>query len=305
MSLRRLDDIEALILAVERGSLTAAATALGSTPSAVSRAISRLEQRLGVQLLRRSTRSLGLTEAGQRYLEQSRHAFALLDEAERALQGQREHLAGRVRISAPTTYGHHRLPQRLREFAARHPQVEIEVAIGNRNVDLVAEGFDMAIRAGELPDSGLIARPLEDAACRLVAAPAYLQAHGTPADIGALAGRPCLAFVMPSTGRVMPWLLREGERNVDWTPSAALKVADDPLGLVALARAGAGICQTYEFIVADDLKRGDLVEVLPQTRGRTRRFSLLYAPHRQLSAASRALIETLTMDARTMAVGTT
>ena len=183
MSLRRLDDIEALILAVERGSLTAAATALGSTPSAVSRAISRLEQRLGVQLLRRSTRSLSLTEAGQRYLEQSRHAFALLDDAERTLQGQRERLAGRVRISAPTTYGHHRLPLRLRDFAARHPQVEIELSIGNRNVDLVAEGFDIAIRAGELPDSGLVARPLEDATFRLVAAPAYLQAHGVPADL--------------------------------------------------------------------------------------------------------------------------
>lgn len=293
MSSRRLDDIEALILAVERGSLTAAAMALGSTPSAVSRAISRLEQRLGVQLLRRSTRSLGLTEAGQRYLEQSRHAFALLDEAERALQGLREHLVGRVRISAPTTYGHHRLPRRLHAFAARHPQVEIELAIGNRNVDLVAEGFDMAIRAGELPDSGLVARPLEDAAFRLVAAPAYLQAHGIPADIGALADHRCLAFVMPSTGRVMPWQLREGERDVDWTPPATLQVADDPLGLVALARSGAGICQTYGFIVDDDLQRGDLVEVLPQTRGRTRTFSLLYAPHRQLSPAARALIETL------------
>lgn len=297
MSLRRLDDIEALILAVERGSLTAAATALGSTPSAVSRAISRLEQRLGVQLLRRSTRSLGLTEAGQRYLEQSRHAFALLDDAERTLQGQRERLAGRVRISAPTTYGHHRLPLRLRDFAARHPQVEIELSIGNRNVDLVAEGFDIAIRAGELPDSGLVARPLEDATFRLVAAPAYLQAHGVPADLRALAAHRCLAFVMPSTGRVMPWLLREDDRDVDWTPSATLKVADDPLGLVALARAGAGICQTYEFIVADDLRRGDLVEVLPQTRGRTRHFSLLYAPHRQLSGAARALIEALTSTA--------
>ena len=293
MSLRRLDDIEALILAVERGSLTAAATALGSTPSAVSRAISRLEQRLGVQLLRRSTRSLGLTEAGQRYLEQSRHAFALLDEAERALQGRRGHLAGRVRISAPTTYGQYRLPPRLRDFAARHPQVEIELAIGNRNVDLVAEGFDMAIRAGELPDSGLVARPLDDAAICLVAAPAYLQAHGIPADTGALATQRCLAFVLPSTGRVLPWRLREDGRDVDWLPSASLRVADDPLGVVALARAGAGICQTYEFIVADELQRGDLIEVLPQTRGRTRAFSLLYAPHRQLPAASRALIETL------------
>ncbi|HEY5972729.1 MAG TPA: LysR substrate-binding domain-containing protein [Pseudoxanthomonas sp.] len=294
---RRLDDIEALILTVERGSLTAAAATLGSTPSAVSRAISRLEQRLGMQLLRRSTRRLGLTEAGQQYLEQSRHAFALLDAAERALQGQRERLAGRVRISAPTTYGHHRLPQRLRDFAERHPQVEIELAISNRNVALVAEGFDLAIRAGELPDSGLVARKLEDAAFCLVAAPAYLQRRGAPTGIDELANHDCLAFVMPSTGRVMPWMLRDGKRDVDWTPDAALKVADDPLGVVSLARAGAGICQTYEFIVAADLQRGDLVEVLPQTRGRTRAFSLLYAPHRQLPAVARAVIDALAANA--------
>ncbi|MFT3763881.1 MAG: LysR substrate-binding domain-containing protein [Pseudoxanthomonas sp.] len=294
MGLRRLDDIEALILAVERGSLTAAATTLGSTPSAVSRAISRLEQRLGTQLLRRSTRRLGLTEAGQQYLEQSRHAFALLDEAERALQGQRERLAGRVRISAPTTYGHYRLPQRLREFAQNHPQVEIELEIGNRNVDLVAEGYDLAIRGGELPDSGLVARKLEEASFCLVAAPAYLQRRGVPRRIADLAAHDCIAFIMPSTGRAMPWRLRDGDAESEWTCSPALKVAGDPLGAVSLARAGAGICQSYEFIVADDLRRGDLVEVLPQTRGRTRAFSLLYAPHRQLSAASRALIEALT-----------
>src|SRR5580765_1182617 len=209
MSLRRLDDIEALILAVERGSLTAAAAMLGSTPSAVSRAISRLEQRLGVQLLRRSTRHIGLTEAGEQYLEQSRHAFSLLDAAERALQGQRQRVAGRVRISAPTTYAHHRLPSRLRDFAESHPQVDIELAISNRNVDLVAEGFDLAIRAGELPDSGLVARKLEDAAFYLVAAPAYLQRRGMPASVADLAAHDGLAFVMPSSGRVMPWMRSE------------------------------------------------------------------------------------------------
>lgn len=296
--MRRFDhlaDAEAFVATVEHGALSRAATALGTSPSVVSRAIARLEQRLGTQLLRRTTRSLGLTEAGQAYLEQAQAAFALFADAEAAIQGRAEGpLTGTVRLSAPTSYGHHRLPALLQAFRQRHPQVTLEVAIGNRNVDLVAEGFDLAIRGGELPDSGLVAHRLEDAAFCLVAAPGYLRRAGAPADVEALAGHDCLAFVLPSTGRVMPWRLRgrHGE-DLDWMPPSRLRVGDDVLGLVSLARAGAGLCQTYRFIVADDVARGTLVEVLAQAAGRTRPFSLLYAPHRRMPAAVRALIDAL------------
>lgn len=289
-----LTDVEAFIAAVDRGSLTAAAAALGTTPSVISRAIARLEQRLGAQLLRRTTRSLGLTDAGRLYLEQSRAAFALIDDAERAIAGQSGELAGSVRLSVPTTYGHYRLPAKLQAFVRRYPQVQVELSIANRNVDLVAEGFDLAIRAGALPDSGLVARKLEDAALCLVAAPSYLREAGTPQTLQELASHRCLPFVMPSTGRVIPWVFRDNGRDLDWTPPATLRVADDVLGVVSLAEQGVGLCQTYDFIAADRLRRGTLLEVLPQLRGRTRPFSLLYAPHRKLSAASRALIETLT-----------
>lgn len=289
-----LTDVEAFIAAVDRGSLTAAAAVLGTTPSVISRAIARLEQRLGAQLLRRTTRSLGLTDAGRLYLEQSRAAFALIDDAERAIAGQGGELAGSVRLSVPTTYGHYRLPAKLQAFVRRYPQVQVELSIANRNVDLVAEGFDLAIRGGALPDSGLVARKLEDAAVCVVAAPDYLLQAGTPQTLPDLAQHRCLPFVMPSTGRVIPWVFRENGRDLDWTPPATLRVADDVLGVVSLAEQGVGLCQTYDFIAADRLRRGTLVEVLPQLRGRTRPFSLLYAPHRTLSAASRALIETLT-----------
>lgn len=294
--MRRFDhlaDVEAFAATAEHGSLTRAAAALGTTPSMISRALSRLEQRLGVQLLRRTTRRMSLTDAGQRYLEQSQAAFSLIADAERAIQGQDGPLTGTVRLSAPTSYGHYRLPALLQAFRARHPQVLVELAIGNRNVDLVAEGYDIAIRGGEPPDGGLVAHRLEDAAFCLVAAPAYLRRHGAPGDAAALSGHDCLAFVMPSTGRVMPWLLRENERDLDWTPTTTLRVADDVLGVVSLARAGAGICQTYRFIVEDALRQGSLVEVLPQLLGRSRPFSLLYAPHRRLPAAARALIAAL------------
>lgn len=286
-----LGDVEAFIAVIEHGSLTAGAVALSTTPSVISRAIARLEARLGTQLLRRTTRRIGLTDAGRVYLEQTRAAFSLIDDAERAIQGQEGELSGRVRLSVPTTYGHYRLPPLLQRFAAQYPRVQVELNITNRNVDLVAEGFDMAIRLGTLPDSGLVARKLEDAALCLVASSQYLQRAGTPRDLGELAAHVCVPFVMPSTGRIAPWVFRIDGEDVDWPPPARLEVSDDVLGVVSLAEHGVGICQSYDFIVRDRVERGQLVEVLPQLRGRSRPFSLIYSPHRRLSAAARALID--------------
>lgn len=288
-----LADVEALVAVVDHGSLTAAAVALSTTPSVISRAIARLESRLGSQLLRRTTRRIGLTEAGRAYVEQARAAFHLIDDAERAVQGEAGVLTGQVRISVPTTYGHYRLPGLLRGFVQQHPQVRLEVNIANRNVDLVAEGFDLAIRLGPLPDSGLVARKLEDAALCVVASPEYLQRHGTPSSLDALARHVCLPFVMPSSGRLAPWLFRNGTDDVEWLPESRITVSDDVLGVVSLAQRGAGICQTYDFVVEEPLRAGRLVEVLPALRGRSRMFSMIYAPHRRLSAAARALIDAL------------
>ena len=288
-----LGDVEAFIAVVEHGSLTAGAVALSTTPSVISRAIARLEARLGSQLLRRTTRRIGLTEAGRLYLEQSRAAFSLIDDAERAIQGQDGELSGRVRLSVPTTYGHYRLPPQLCRFAAQYPRVQVEVNITNRNVDLIAEGFDLAVRLGALPDSGLVARKLEDATLCLVASPAYLARAGTPTRLDDLHAHACVPFVMPSTGRVAPWMFRVEGEDLDWTPPTRLEVSDDVLGVVSLAEHGVGLCQSYDFIVRDRIERGRLVEVLPALRGRSRPFSLIYAPHRRLSAASRALIEVL------------
>jgi DNA-binding transcriptional LysR family regulator len=175
----------------------------------------------------------------------------------------------------------------------QHPQVRLEVNIANRNVDLVAEGFDLAIRLGPLPDSGLVARKLEDAALCVVASPEYLQRHGTPSSLDALARHVCLPFVMPSSGRLAPWLFRNGTDDVEWLPESRITVSDDVLGVVSLAQRGAGICQTYDFVVEEPLRAGRLVEVLPALRGRSRMFSMIYAPHRRLSAAARALIDAL------------
>ena len=289
-----LGDVEVFITVVEHGSFTAAAVVLSTTPSVLSRAVSRLEARLGRQLLQRTTRRVGLTEAGRVYLEQARSAFALLDDAEREGRGQEGDLTGRVRMSVPTTYGHYRLPPLLARFAQHYPRVQVELNITNRNVDLIAEGFDLAIRLGQLPASGLVARKLEDAALLLVASPDYLHRMGSPQTLEELHRHTCLPFIMPRTGRIAPWVFRDEERDIDWLPGSAIEISEDVLGVVSLAEQGMGICQSYEFIVRDRIQRGQLVEVLPHLRGRSRPFSVLFAPHRRQSAATRAMIDLLT-----------
>lgn len=292
-----LGDVEVFITVVEHGSFTAAAVELSTTPSVLSRAVSRLEARLGRQLLQRTTRRVGLTEAGRIYLEQARSAFSLLDDAERDGRGQGGDLTGRVKISVPTTYGHYRLPPLLARFSQQHPRVQVELNITNRNVDLIAEGFDLAIRLGQMPDSGLVARKLEEAALLLVASPAYLHRMGVPQTLDELQQHSCLPFIMPRTGRIAPWVFRDDGRDVDWLPHSTFEISDDVLGVVSLAEQGMGICQSYEFIVRDRIERGQLVEVLPHLHGRSRPFSVIFAPHRRQSAATRAMISLLTADA--------
>ncbi|CAB3763948.1 hypothetical protein LMG29660_04878 [Burkholderia puraquae] len=157
----------------------------------------------------------------------------------------------------------------------------------------MAEGFDLAIRLGELPDSGLIARKLEDAALCLVASPGYVAAAGMPENVADLEQHLCLPFMLPSSGRIAPWVFRDGGQDIDWLPPSNVAVSDDVLGVVSMAQNGAGICQTYDFVVQEQVRAGHLVEVLPHLRGRTRPFSVIYAPHRRQSAASRALIDML------------
>jgi DNA-binding transcriptional LysR family regulator len=289
-----LDDLEAFLAVAEHESFTAGAVMLSTTASVLSRAVTRLENRLGTQLLRRTTRRVGLTPAGRQYLDQARAAFTLLGEAEREIQGQAGALTGRIRMSVPTTYGHYRVPGLLARFAQQYPQVRIELNITNRSVDLIAEGFDLAIRLGDLPDSGLVARKLTDEALCLVASPAYLRRAGTPRTLEDLGGHACLPFILPRTGRIAPWVFRDGGRDVEWPAPATIEVSDDVLGVVSLALAGIGIGQSYDFIVREHLAAGNLVELLPDLRGRTRPFSVVYAPHRRQSGAIRAMIDILT-----------
>ncbi|KJH62388.1 LysR family transcriptional regulator [Acinetobacter calcoaceticus] len=291
-----LADVEVFLIVAEKLSISATAIHLSTTPSVISRTITRLEKKLGIQFFRRTTRHLRLTEAGQLYYEKMQHAFQLIDHAERVVQGEQLQISGKIKLSVPTTYGHYRLPPLLEKFLLQYPDIQIEISISNRNVDLIAEGFDLAIRQGHLPNSSLVARPLELAPLQLVASPNYLKRVGIPQSLEELNHHQCIAFELPSSGKITPWFFKDVDQEIQWTPTNRILVKEDILGVVSLAESGLGICQSYSFIVNEKIRQGKLLPLLEAYAGHTRPFSLLYAQHKHMSSATRALINFLCSD---------
>ena len=275
------------------GSFTAAAVQAGLTQPAVSRAIARLEVRLGVRLFVRSTRQIRLTDAGAQYYRQCSEVLRLLDAAERDLAGAQHTPSGHVRLSAPTPLGQLWLLPLLPAFRARYPDITLEVQLSNHNVDLIADNFDLAIRGRTPPDSRLVARPLRQAELVVCAAPAYLQARGVPAHPDALAGHDCIQFRLPSSGQPVPWRFRLQGVEISRQTGGGLTISDDLQGCVTLARHGGGLLQTYRFMVADALARGELQEVLSDYGGCSRPFSLLYPASQALPPRVRVLVDYL------------
>src|SRR5476651_14487 len=233
-----LGSIELFCFAAELGNFTAAANAAGVTPAAVSRSISRLEERLGVRLFVRTTRQIRLTDSGRVYFDQCRQALGQLVDAEREITGGQTTPSGMLRISMPTPYAHYRVLPLLAEFRERYPDVQVEIHLSNRNIDFADEGYDLAIRGRAPADSNLIARKLEDAELVLVASPAYLKRHGKPRKLEDLHQHECIQFELPSTGKRIPWQFMQDGAAIDMPTSGGLCCSEDVLGIVTLARAG-------------------------------------------------------------------
>nr|WP_222611202.1 MULTISPECIES: LysR family transcriptional regulator [Undibacterium] len=291
----QLGSIELFCKAAEQQSFTLAASALGLTPAAVSRSVARLEARLQVKLFARTTRQIRLTEEGKAYYEQCTQALQQIREAELSLAGKQREPSGSLRISAPTTYAHYRLLPLMPRFFERYPKIKIELNISNRNVDFVEEGYDVAIRLGYLDDarlaSGLVARKLEDVVRGTYASPSYLKRFGMPRTPEDLHQHRCLQFLLPSTGRPFPWYFEVNGETQEFAFAPSISVTDDVLGGMTLAKNGGGICQSFHYIVADDIAQGRLVEVLKEYNGQTRPYSLVYLPNRLMSATVRAFVD--------------
>ncbi|WP_312739832.1 LysR family transcriptional regulator [Cedecea neteri] len=289
----QIGTLELFCQAAEQLSFSAAANFMGITPAAVSRSIARLEERLGVRLFVRTTRQIRLTESGERYFRQCQQALQQLREAEREVTGAQIEPAGVLRISLPTPYAHHRVLPLLPEFRQLYPRVSVQVHISNRNIDFADESYDIAIRGRSPQDSSLIARKLEDAELITVASPAYLARTGIPQTLGDLDHHECIQFELPSTGRKVPWTFSVDGKYTDIFTRGGFTCAEDVLGIVTLARSGAGLIQTYRFILEQDVADGTLVEVLPEYGGTSRPFILLYPHARHLSLRVRSLVDFL------------
>ncbi|WP_321781904.1 LysR family transcriptional regulator [Burkholderia pyrrocinia] len=257
---RQADERATLLALWEHGSFAAAGRALQRHPTVLSKRLSALEHRLGIRLIERTTRQLRFTAEGERLVTRLRHAVGLIAEAEQdAAQGAAQ-IRGRLRISLPAAMGRIWLSSIVSEFAMAYPGVVLEAEYSERFVDIVAEGFDAAIRIGELPDSRLIARKLCDHRRILCAAPAYLERHGAPTEPADLARHNCLGFTGLHT--YPEWkLTRDGEQHA--VKVGCGMISNDNEALLSAARLGLGILAGGDWLMTKDIDAGNLTRVLP------------------------------------------
>jgi DNA-binding transcriptional LysR family regulator len=276
---------------VEQGSFARAAERLGLSTSAVSRSVSDLEAHLGARLLNRTTRRLSLTESGQAFLERTVQLLADLEEAESAVTASALMPRGTLRMTGPITFGERYIAPAVAEFAARHPEVRFDVELSDRMVDLVDEGFDLAIRIGTPGSLALIARPVSQSQLVCCASPAYLAKHGTPRTPEELAKHRCLSYAYLAARDTWHFSGPDGrERTVK---IAGPVVANNGRFLAEIAAVGAGIALEPDFIVGDDIARGRLVPILRDFKPRSSPIYAVYPSRRHLSAKVRVFVDFL------------
>lgn len=287
-----LPDLEAwatFAAVVEHRSFTAAAQALGLSKSTVSKAVARLEARLGQSLFHRTSRRLALTEAGRPLAERAARILAEAYAAEEAARDAGSALAGRIRLSAPLGFGVANVAPLVATFLAAHPGIEIDLHLSDARIDIVADGFDLALRIADLADSSLRARRLCGIQTHLVAAPAYLAAAGEPSHPAELAHHALLTY----TNAPGPWRFRgSGGEEVSVRPAGPLAVNSGEAMLPALV-AGLGIARLPGFIVGPSLAAGALTEILGPWRGPPTGLHLLTPPSPLRPARVEALISFL------------
>ncbi|MBX3187959.1 MAG: LysR family transcriptional regulator [Labilithrix sp.] len=257
-----LNRVSAFARVVRAGSFTAAAKALGLPKSSISRSVAQLEQDLGIRLLHRTTRQLHLTDAGAAYYDRVARALVDIDEATVVATDTQAELRGAVRVTAPPDLGIWALGPIVRRFVRKHPRIRVEVSLSNRIVDLAAEGFDLALRAGALRDTSLIARKVGSITTALYASRKYVERHGAPDEVKDLERRDCVLF-RPVDGK-STWELRRHD-GAEESVSVTGAIASDDMSFVRkVVMAGAGIGMLPDFLCAREEQSGRVVRVLPE-----------------------------------------
>ena len=282
--------MSSFVAVVEAGSFVAAGEVLRVSKAAVSRGVIELETRLGARLLQRTTRRLSLTEAGRAYYGHCKQILAELDEADRAVGMVTGHPVGRLRVNAPFSFGISHLAPLWGPFMERYPEVDLELTLSDRLVDVVEEGFDVVIRISRLQDSTLVYRRLATTRILLCASPEYLARHGTPATVDEIARHPVIAYSYAAQGDVWRFTTADGVREVQTRPRMRTNNGDT---CRAVALAHQGLVLQPDFLVGADLAHGRLVEVLPECRGPEIGVYAVYPSRKHLSVKIRALVDYL------------
>lgn len=278
-TMNQFEDMRILVEVTERGSFSSAAERLGLTKQLVSRRIMALEERLGVQLLNRTTRRLALTELGSEFVERARRILADVEDAEQAMASYGTTLRGTLRVSAPLSFGQSHLSPLFTGFLALHPGVRLELDMIDRPVDILAEGFDLAIRIGTLSDSSLIARRLASISMVICGSPEYLARAGTPTSLRDLQSHDCLEY-RHSRGSAWPLTVNG---KPDLVPVRGSYRANNGDVLLDAALAGLGLVQLPTFIIGKAIAEGRMITVLDAYSPAPTAVYVVHPPHRQRS----------------------
>ncbi|MDR6288369.1 DNA-binding transcriptional LysR family regulator [Inquilinus ginsengisoli] len=281
-----LGPLNAFVQAAETRSFTAAGRQLRVSSSAIGKAVTRLEERLGVRLFHRSTRTITLTPEGARFLERCRRIFSEIEAAELEIAQTQGAPRGKLRLSLPLA-GMLMMPA-LSAFMRAYPEIELDLDFTDRLVDVIDEGFDAVVRAGEVSDSRLMTRVLGTFRLILVASPGYVALRGMPQTPGDLAAHACLHHRYATNGKLEPWPLRRGRRDVE-LPTTAVVNTIEPL--IAMAEQGFGIACLPDFALRRQLDAGTLVTVLDAHTDHSGTFRMLWPSSRHLSPKLRVFVD--------------
>ncbi len=280
--------IPVFVAVIESGGFSAAARTLGVSKSAVSKRINHLESHLGVRLLHRTTRKLSLTEAGELYYEHAAQALSAAGKAEDAVTKLQGEPQGKLKISSPMSFGRLHVAPLIPKFLQRYPKLQIDLMMDDKNIDLVAGGFDIAIRAGDMPDSTLIARKLAPLRQVLCASPTYIERYGMPVTPSELCKRNCILFSY--SGDANEWTLNKDDQSEAVMVSGSYRVNNSEAILEAL-REGVGIGRLPTFVAGPDLKAGNLLRVLDSYHMPDHIFYAVFPERQYLPAKVRAFLD--------------
>lgn len=285
----RLTEMEVFIKVVDAGGFTEAGRRLSMSKSAVSKHVSALEHRLGARLLNRTTRRVSPTEIGLAYYDRAGRVLAEAEEADAMAAAMQGAPRGRLRVSAPLTFGHGYVAPAVAAFLATYPDVSIHLEMDDRFVDLVSQNFDLAIRIGQLADSSLMAKKLGEATMHFIASPEYLAERGEPTAISQLSGHELLHYSNMSWGNY--WRLKGASGDERQIRAGGRLSANNGDALVAAAEAGLGIAMQPAFICAEAVRSGRVKEVMPSLRPEPIGIYAVYPPGQYPAPKVRAFID--------------